>query len=184
MLIASAIRPALPQNRESAMEKHAACAAPMSSSGVLPSPASNREANEYSPSIVPALNDPLPSLRPPRHTALCLLLDHGSVPFSSRNDPAVATIVHPLPAAFPQTLPRVGGLPDSARPAATRVTVGATHAASFSPRGVVASIGVDEHGAYRRPMRTRQTSGPSTSYVQSKASGRAAVNWRCSGRGS
>jgi hypothetical protein len=51
------------------MEKQLACAAAISSSGLLPAPPSNQEENEYFPANAPARNDPLPCLRPPRQTA-------------------------------------------------------------------------------------------------------------------
>ena len=44
-----------------AIEKHDACAAAISCSGLAPGPSSNRDLNEYSPLIVsPAVNVPLP----------------------------------------------------------------------------------------------------------------------------
>jgi hypothetical protein len=51
------------------MEKQLACAAPISSSGLLPVPPSNRDEKEYSPASEPARNEPFPSLSFPRQTA-------------------------------------------------------------------------------------------------------------------
>ena len=64
--------PALPSCAESAIEKHPACAAAISSSGFVPFPSSNRVLNEYcvfdkTPLSVDTV--PLPSFNPPRHTA-------------------------------------------------------------------------------------------------------------------
>jgi hypothetical protein len=55
------------------MEKHAACAAAISSSGFVPGAFSNRVVKEYGVFERTPLadeTDPLPSLRPPFHTAL------------------------------------------------------------------------------------------------------------------
>src|SRR3954468_19157480 len=56
----------------SAIEKQAACAAAMSSSGFVPSPSSKREANEYWPwkTPSPTVTSPAPPCRSPRHSAL------------------------------------------------------------------------------------------------------------------
>src|SRR6185503_10703291 len=58
----------------SAIEKHAACAAAISSSGLVPSPSSKRDANEYAPLKTPSptVRSPSPPLRSPRHSALPL----------------------------------------------------------------------------------------------------------------
>jgi hypothetical protein len=76
--------------RSRAMEKHAACAAPISPSGVLPTLPSNREANEYSPSTPSERNDPPLPLRPPRQTACacCLIM---SVPSLSGTNLCIST---------------------------------------------------------------------------------------------
>ncbi len=56
------------------MEKQPACAAPMSSSGLVPSPFSNRETKEYAPSQAPLPMRivPSPSLSVPFQTAAAL----------------------------------------------------------------------------------------------------------------
>jgi hypothetical protein len=57
------------------MEKHAACAAAISSSGFVPGAFSNRMVKEYGVllSTPPGAEiDPFPSLSPPFHTALAL----------------------------------------------------------------------------------------------------------------
>ena len=64
---------AAPSCADSAMEKHAACAAAISSSGFVPGAFSNRVVKEYGVFERTPLadeTDPLPSLRPPFHTAL------------------------------------------------------------------------------------------------------------------
>src|SRR5262249_35834842 len=63
--------PALSRLNASAIEKHPASAAPMSSSGFVPLPFSNRDKNEKGPSNAPppSFIVPLPSLRVPSHTA-------------------------------------------------------------------------------------------------------------------
>src|SRR5262245_9282693 len=68
----SGTRPALPSSAESAIEKHPAWAAAINSSGFVPVPLSNRVQNEYwvcesTPLSVETV--PLPSFRPPRHSA-------------------------------------------------------------------------------------------------------------------
>src|SRR5258705_830808 len=68
----SAVSPALANWPESAMEKHPAWAAAISSSGLVPMPSSNRVLNEYwalesTPLSVDIV--PFPSLSPPRQTA-------------------------------------------------------------------------------------------------------------------
>jgi hypothetical protein len=68
----SAVMPAFPSCPDSAIEKHPACAAAISSSGFVPLPSSNRVLNEYgvfdrTPLSVETV--PLPSLRPPFQTA-------------------------------------------------------------------------------------------------------------------
>jgi hypothetical protein len=68
----SAVMPALPSCADSAIEKHPACAAAINSSGFVPLPSSKRVLNEYcvldsTPLSVDTV--PLPSLRPPFHTA-------------------------------------------------------------------------------------------------------------------
>src|SRR5262249_45859266 len=68
----SAVRPASPSWAERAMEKQPACAAAISSSGLVPTPFSKRVENEYcvfesTPLAVEMV--PLPVLRLPCHTA-------------------------------------------------------------------------------------------------------------------
>ncbi len=68
----SAVIPALPNCPDSAMEKQPACAAAINSSGLVPLPSSKRVLKEYwvfdnTPLSVETV--PLPSLRPPFHTA-------------------------------------------------------------------------------------------------------------------
>src|SRR5712664_4556576 len=70
-----AIMPASPSCLESAMVKQPACAAASSSSGLVPTPFSNRVPNEYCASCREVLsvdNDPLPLLTSPRQTAVAL----------------------------------------------------------------------------------------------------------------
>src|SRR4051812_8066198 len=66
--------PALPSPAASAIEKHAACAAPMSSSGFVPGDCSKREPNEEFPLIAPLAPEklPLPSLSKPFQVASAL----------------------------------------------------------------------------------------------------------------
>src|SRR5207249_10219253 len=68
--------PAFSNPADRAIEKQAACAAAISSSGLVPALPSNRVANEYGPlkAPLPALNVPLPSLSFPSHTAIALLV--------------------------------------------------------------------------------------------------------------
>src|SRR5690606_4909778 len=63
--------PAVASRAASAIEKHPACAAAMSSSGLVPTPSSKREPKEYDPSTAPlaVARVPLPLLRSPRHSA-------------------------------------------------------------------------------------------------------------------
>jgi len=71
----SGVRPALPSWTENAIEKQPACAAPTSSSGLVPSPFSKRVVNEYcvlSSTPLSVETMPLPSFRLPIHTALAL----------------------------------------------------------------------------------------------------------------
>src|SRR5690349_20588586 len=65
------VKPARPSAADSAMEKHPACAAAISSSGFVPPPCSKREAKEYFPSNapLPSFIRPLPSRRVPFHSA-------------------------------------------------------------------------------------------------------------------
>src|SRR5258708_18710382 len=78
----SGVSLAPPSWPESAIEKHAACAAAISSSGFVPGAFSNRVVNEYGVllSTPPGAEiDPFPSFSPPFHTALAL----RSIAFSS-----------------------------------------------------------------------------------------------------
>ena len=62
----------VPSCADSAIEKQPACAAAISSSGLVPLPFSKRVLNEYCVSASTPLSEemvPLPSLRPPFHTA-------------------------------------------------------------------------------------------------------------------
>ena len=71
----SAVRPALPSWAESAMEKQPACAAAISSSGLVPGWFSKRVLKEYGVCFSTPLSVetvPFPSLRPPLQTALAL----------------------------------------------------------------------------------------------------------------
>src|SRR5580692_7640355 len=75
VLMLSGVRLAPPSCTDSAIEKHAACAAAINSSGFVPGPFSNREVKEYCVSFnTPpgAEIDPFPSFSPPFHTALAL----------------------------------------------------------------------------------------------------------------
>src|SRR5262249_3778130 len=76
VLMLSGVRLAPPNCAESAIEKHAACAAAINSSGFVPGGFSNRVVNEYGvfgrrPPGGEML--PVPSLSPPFHTALAFL---------------------------------------------------------------------------------------------------------------
>src|SRR5581483_11947740 len=75
VLMLSGVMLAPPSCAESAIEKHAACAAAISSSGLVPGVFSNRVVNEYGVlDSTPLVADtvPLPSFSPPFHTALAL----------------------------------------------------------------------------------------------------------------
>src|ERR1700728_2562119 len=62
--------PAWARMLDRAIEKHDACAAAISCSGLAPGPSSKRDLNEYSPLMVsPAVNVPLPDGRSPFHSA-------------------------------------------------------------------------------------------------------------------
>src|SRR5580704_6849904 len=70
-----AVRLAVPNCTDSAMEKQAACAAAISSSGLVPGVFSKRVVNEYGVLFKTPLaeeTDPLPSLSPPFQIALAL----------------------------------------------------------------------------------------------------------------
>src|SRR6267378_3673089 len=67
-----AVMPALPSCAESAMVKQPACAAARSSSGLVPTPFSNRVLNEYCVCLRTPLSveiEPFPSFKPPCQTA-------------------------------------------------------------------------------------------------------------------
>src|SRR5216683_1738640 len=67
-----AVKPALPSCAESAIVKQPACAAASSSSGLVPTPFSNRVLKEYCVCLSTPLSVemvPLPSFKPPCHTA-------------------------------------------------------------------------------------------------------------------
>jgi hypothetical protein len=73
VLMLSGVRFAPPSWADSAIEKHAACAAAISSSGFVPGASSNRVVNEYGvfdKNSAGGRNRPLPSFRPPFQTAL------------------------------------------------------------------------------------------------------------------
>src|SRR6202167_5256654 len=75
VLMLSGVRFAPPSCAESAIEKQAAWAAAINSSGFVPGPFSNRDVKEYcvSFSTPPGAEiDPFPSFSPPFHTALAL----------------------------------------------------------------------------------------------------------------
>src|SRR5579864_6537438 len=75
VLMLSGVMLAPPNCADSAMEKHAACAAAISSSGFVPDAFSNLVVNEYGVLLsTPLAEDtvPLPSLSPPFQTALAL----------------------------------------------------------------------------------------------------------------
>src|SRR5712692_8756269 len=75
VMMLSGVRLAPPNCAESAMEKQAACAAAISSSGLVPGAFSKRVVNEYgvlASTPLVAETVPLPSLSPPFHTALAL----------------------------------------------------------------------------------------------------------------
>jgi hypothetical protein len=86
--IDSGAKPASPSCALSAMEKQPACAAAISSSGLVPFPSSKRVLNEYCVSLSTPLAEeivPLPSFKPPFQTAfavrsiVCLLLRTATV---------------------------------------------------------------------------------------------------------
>src|SRR5688572_7363962 len=64
--------PAFSRLADSAIEKHPASAAPISSSGFVPVPLSNRDRNENGPSydLLPSFIVPLPPFSVPSHTAV------------------------------------------------------------------------------------------------------------------
>jgi hypothetical protein len=75
VLMLSGFKFAPPNCADNAIEKHAACAAAINSSGFVPGPFSNLEVNEYCVSFnAPpgAEIDPFPSFNPPVQTALAL----------------------------------------------------------------------------------------------------------------
>jgi hypothetical protein len=75
VLMLSGVKFAPPSCADNAIEKHAACAAAINSSGFVPGPFSNREVNEYGVSFSAppgAEIVPFPSFSPPFHTALAL----------------------------------------------------------------------------------------------------------------
>src|SRR5512138_2953166 len=83
----SAVIPASPRNSESAIEKHAACAAATSSSGFVPFSFSNRILKLYgTPARAPLSVDtePFPSLSPPLQTALALRFIPNDTPLEPR----------------------------------------------------------------------------------------------------
>jgi hypothetical protein len=72
VLMLSGARPALPSSLDRAIEKQPACAAAISSSGLVPLACSKRVVKEYQASDRTPLSVeivPLPSLRPPCQTA-------------------------------------------------------------------------------------------------------------------
>src|SRR5260370_16634580 len=85
VLMLSGVRFALPSWADRAIEKQAACAAAISSSGFVPGASSNRVLKEYFVfERIPLADEtvPCPSLRPPFHTALAL----RCMPISSTQD--------------------------------------------------------------------------------------------------
>src|SRR5579863_4096138 len=75
VLMLAGVRLAAPSCAESAIEKQAACAAAISSSGLVPGVFSKRVTNEYGvleSTPLSAETAPLPSLSPPFQTALAL----------------------------------------------------------------------------------------------------------------
>src|SRR3990170_8412503 len=74
VLIESGSWPPAPSTPESCIEKQPACAAPISSSGLVPGPSSIRELNEYGPSKAPdpKAMRPLPSGSDPFHSAFAV----------------------------------------------------------------------------------------------------------------
>src|SRR6187200_644950 len=80
----SGVKPAFPRNAESAIVKHPACAAAMSSSGLVPGAFSNRVVNEYGVSFrTPpgADNVPLPCFKSPVQMADAVrFIDYYSSP--------------------------------------------------------------------------------------------------------
>ena len=77
--IESGTLPPLLRISESAIEKQLACAAAISSSGLVPGSSSKRVPNEYAPSMTPEalLNVPLPPARSPFHSAVAVLIAIG-----------------------------------------------------------------------------------------------------------
>jgi hypothetical protein len=68
------LKPAFSRPAENAIEKHPAWAAAINSSGLVPTPSSNRDEKEYCPSKAPPPSRmfPLPSLRPPSQRAFAV----------------------------------------------------------------------------------------------------------------
>src|SRR5262245_42513323 len=72
VLMLVGVKPARPSAAPSAIEKQPACAAAISSSGLVPAPFSKRDTNEYCPSNAPLPSRmlPAPSFNEPFHSAV------------------------------------------------------------------------------------------------------------------
>src|SRR5438552_18106428 len=93
VLMLSGVRLAVPNCAESAMEKHAACAAAISSSGFVPGVFSNRVVTDYGvldTTPLVAETEPLPSIIPPIHTARA----SRRIPFSCVQEVVCPASVH------------------------------------------------------------------------------------------
>src|SRR5450432_4164617 len=97
-------RPAFSRLSVSAIEKQPASAAPMSSSGLLPSwPSKRVPAENVASGACPPFIVPLPALNPPCHEALALLMPMIRLLF-----PSLASV---LPGSFRETPPKHGPAP-------------------------------------------------------------------------
>ena len=85
-----------PRSPDSAIEKQPACAAAISSSGLVPSPSSKRDWNEYGPLVGAArhAHRPVPSCREPFHTALAVLFGISQPPVVGVLSPARYPAAH------------------------------------------------------------------------------------------
>src|SRR6185312_10273915 len=93
----SAVDPACARMLDRAIEKHAACAAAISCSGLEPGPSSKRDLKVYPPLIVsPAVKVPAPVGRSPFHSALPLA---GMSPSILGMSLEPSTSHEPIPAA-------------------------------------------------------------------------------------
>ena len=90
------VKPAASSPADRAIEKQPACAAPISSSGLVPVPSSKRDENEYWPSKAPLPRRmvPLPSRSPPCQRAVAVRAGMSCLPRSSM-EPALGCTLGP-----------------------------------------------------------------------------------------